>query len=88
VELYPRKISDLKPLTLADRHFSPLPLAERLAGWALDEGERAARLGDLEERFQLLADERGEKRARIWYRWQVLGPHPKNSTFEWTSFQG
>jgi len=57
---------------MPNRHFSPPPLAERLACRALDEEERAARLGDLEERFQALAPEQGERRARIWYRWQVL----------------
>jgi putative ABC transport system permease protein len=57
---------------MPNRHFPPPPLAERLAGRALDEGERSARLGDLEERFQYLVKERGKRRARIWYRWQAL----------------
>ena len=57
---------------MADRHFSPPRLAERLAGRALDDGERSARLGDLEERFQYLVGERGERRARAWYKRQVL----------------
>ena len=57
---------------MANRHFSPPPLAERLARRALDEGERSARLGDLEERYQYLVRERGERRARAWYRWQAL----------------
>jgi putative ABC transport system permease protein len=54
------------------RHFSPPPLDERLAARALDEEERSVRLGDLEERFQYLVQERGERRARVWYRWQVM----------------
>ncbi len=54
------------------RHFSPPPLAERLLDRVLDEGERSARMGDLEERLQFLARERGERRARSWYRRQVL----------------
>ena len=57
---------------MSNRHFSPPPMAERLAGRALDERERSARLGDLEERFQYLVLERGERRARAWYRRQVL----------------
>jgi putative ABC transport system permease protein len=57
---------------VAIRHFSPPPLAERLAGRALDEEERAARLGDLEERFQYLVRTRGEGRASSWYRLQAL----------------
>jgi putative ABC transport system permease protein len=57
---------------MAIRHFPPPALAERLAARALDEEERAARLGDLEERFQVLARDRGERRARAWYRWQAL----------------
>jgi putative ABC transport system permease protein len=54
------------------RHFSPPSMAERLVGRALDYEERSARLGDLEERFQYLVQERGERRTRAWYRWQVL----------------
>jgi len=57
---------------MANRHLSPPPLAERLAARSLDEEERSARLGDLEERFQYLVQERGERRARTWYRWQAL----------------
>ncbi len=29
-------------------------------------------LGDLEEEFTLLCEEKGTKQARRWYRWQVL----------------
>jgi putative ABC transport system permease protein len=54
------------------RHFSPPPLAERLVSRALDEENRSARLGDLEERFQYFVRERGERRARAWYRRQAL----------------
>jgi putative ABC transport system permease protein len=57
---------------MANRHFAPPPLAERLVAWALDEEERSARLGDLEERFQYLARERGARRAWAWYLWQAL----------------
>lgn len=57
---------------VAYKHYSPPMLAELLAGWALDEGERYARLGDLEERFQYLVTERGGRKARSWYRRQVL----------------
>ena len=57
---------------MGDRHQSPPPLAERLAGWALDGEERAVRLGDLEERFQYLVRERGKRRAGAWYRRQAL----------------
>jgi putative ABC transport system permease protein len=57
---------------MANKHYSPPKLAERLAGRALDEGERSVRLGDLEERYQYLVYERGERRARAWYRRQVL----------------
>ena len=57
---------------MANRHSSPPPLAERLVARALDEEERSARLGDLEERFQYLARERGVGKARAWYRWQAL----------------
>ena len=57
---------------MSNRHFFPPPFAERLAGRVLDEGERSVRLGDLEERFQYLVGERGERRARAWYRRQVL----------------
>jgi len=54
------------------QHFSPPPLAERLVSRALDEEERSARLGDLEERYQYLVRERGERRARAWYRRQAM----------------
>jgi putative ABC transport system permease protein len=57
---------------MPSRHHSPPGLAERLASWVLDEEERSVRLGDLEERYQYLVQERGERRARAWYRWQVL----------------
>ncbi len=57
---------------MPSRHFSPPSMAERLVAWALDDEERSARLGDLEERFQYLVQERGKRRARAWYRWQVL----------------
>jgi putative ABC transport system permease protein len=57
---------------MSRRHFTPPPLAERLAGRALEEHEREARLGDLEERYRYLAQKRGGNRARAWYRWQVL----------------
>lgn len=57
---------------MPDRHYPPPPLAERLAGRALDGEEQAARLGDLEERFQYLARERDGRNARAWYRRQVL----------------
>ena len=53
-------------------HFSPPPLAERLASRALEEGEQSVRLGDLDERFQYLVGERGLKRARAWYWQQAL----------------
>jgi putative ABC transport system permease protein len=57
---------------MANRHFYPPPLAEHLVSRALDEAERSARLGDLEERYQYLVNERGERRARAWYRRQAL----------------
>jgi len=57
---------------MSNSHLSPPLLAERLVARALDEEERSARLGDLEERFQYLVQERGERRARTWYRWQAL----------------
>lgn len=57
---------------MPNRHFSPPPLAERLLGRALDEEERCMRLGDLEERYQYLVRERGERPARAWYRRQAL----------------
>jgi putative ABC transport system permease protein len=57
---------------MANRHFYPPSLAERLASRPLDETERSARLGDLEERYQYLVYERGERRARSWYRQQAL----------------
>jgi hypothetical protein len=57
---------------MPSRHFSPPPIAERLAARVIDEGERSAQLGDLEERFQYLAREQGERSARAWYLWQVL----------------
>jgi putative ABC transport system permease protein len=57
---------------MPSRHFPPPQRAERLAGRALDEEERAVRLGDLEERYQYHVRERGRRRARAWYRWQVL----------------
>ena len=70
--MHPGEIPDLKVRIMPNRHFSPPPLAERLAGRALDEEERSVRLGDLEERFQYLVRERGEGRARAWYRRQAL----------------
>ena len=57
---------------MSNLHFSPPPLAERLVARVLDEEERSARLGDLEERFQYLVQKQGERRARTWYRWQAL----------------
>jgi putative ABC transport system permease protein len=57
---------------MANRHFYPPSLAERLVSQALDEAERPARLGDLEERYQYLVFERGERRARAWYKRQAL----------------
>lgn len=57
---------------MSNRHFSPPPLAERLVSRALDEEDRSTRLGDLEERCQYLVRERGERRARAWYRRQAL----------------
>jgi putative ABC transport system permease protein len=72
VGLRSEKRPDLTLRIMIRPHFSPPRLAERLAGRALDEGERSVRLGDLEERFQFLVRERGERRARIWYRGQVM----------------
>lgn len=57
---------------MENKHHSPPRLTENLAGRALDEGERSVRLGDLQERFQYLVKELGERRARAWYRRQVL----------------
>ena len=57
---------------MPSRHFSPPPLAERLVSRVMDEEERSVRLGDLEERYQYLFQERGKRWARAWYRQQVL----------------
>jgi len=57
---------------MSNGHFSPPLPAERLVAWALDEQERDARLGDLEEHFRYLVRERGERRARAWYLRQAL----------------
>jgi len=72
VGFYSQKILDIRLGIVAKKHFFPPPLAESLAGRALDEGERSVRLGDLEERYQYLVQERGVRRARAWYRRQVL----------------
>jgi putative ABC transport system permease protein len=72
VGLHPEKIVGLRIRIMSKSHFSPPPLAERLLDRTLEEGERAARLGDIEERFQFLAREQGGRRARAWYRGQVL----------------
>jgi putative ABC transport system permease protein len=56
---------------MANRHFYPPQLAKRLVSRALDEEDRSTRLGDLEERYQYLVYERGERRARAWYRRQA-----------------
>jgi putative ABC transport system permease protein len=57
---------------MIDRHASPPRLAERLAGRAMVEQDRDARMGDLEERFRYLVRERGASRAGAWYRRQVF----------------
>lgn len=66
------KIADLRLRIMPHRHFSPPPLAESLVCWVLDEEEWSVRLGDLEERYQYLVRERGQRRARAWYRRQAL----------------
>jgi putative ABC transport system permease protein len=43
-----------------------------MLGRALEEDVRAVRMGDLEERYQDIVSERGWRRARAWYRNQVL----------------
>ena len=53
------------------RHDTPPPLAEALLGWLLKDAWQTP-LGDFEEFYHELATVRGARRARWWYRGQVL----------------
>ena len=54
------------------RHYKPPRVAEMLLRWLLPQDLWFTPLGDFEEYYNEIARERGERRARWWYRGQVL----------------
>ncbi|MCG8603559.1 permease prefix domain 2-containing transporter, partial [bacterium] len=54
----------------------PPRLAERLLSLLTDPAIRYSALGDFEERFCQLQKEKGRRKARLWYWWQIIRSVP------------